>query len=63
MNPDKGFIEADRALVSALANGDAGAAAKLVDDDFTWVDMQEDAAVKTIKISKASRSQDCHDPP
>ena len=29
---------ADRALVAALANGDAGAAAALFDDDFTWVD-------------------------
>jgi len=29
---------ADRALVSALAGGDAGAAAVLLDDEFTWVD-------------------------
>jgi hypothetical protein len=35
---DDGFIQADRVLVSALANGDAGAAAELLDDDFTWVD-------------------------
>ncbi len=33
-------LDADRALVSALANGDAGAAAALLDDDFTWVDIQ-----------------------
>jgi hypothetical protein len=39
VNADKGFIAADRALVSALANGDAAAAAQLLDDDFTWVDM------------------------
>jgi hypothetical protein len=28
----------DRALVAALANGSAGAAAALLDDEFTWVD-------------------------
>jgi hypothetical protein len=35
---DDGYIQADRVLVSALANGDAGAAAELLDDNFTWVD-------------------------
>ncbi len=39
MQPDRGFIQADRVLVSSLANGDAGAAAELLDDDFAWVDM------------------------
>jgi hypothetical protein len=38
VSPDTGFIQSDRALVSALANGDADAAALLLDDDFTWVD-------------------------
>jgi len=31
-------MRADRTLVAALAKGDAGAAAGLLDDDFTWVD-------------------------
>ncbi len=39
MGLDEGFIAADRALVSALASGDAGAAAELLDDDFIWVDI------------------------
>ena len=38
MTPDEGFIQADHVLVSALAHGDAGAAAELLDDDFIWVD-------------------------
>ena len=38
MTPDEGFIQADHVLVSSLANGDAGAAAELLDDDFIWVD-------------------------
>src|SRR5512141_2857820 len=36
--PDADVMQADRAQVAALANGDAGAAAALLDDDFTWVD-------------------------
>jgi hypothetical protein len=32
------LVLADHALVSALANGDARAAAVWLDDDFTWVD-------------------------
>ncbi len=40
MAPDDDLLTADRALVSALASGDAGAAATLLDDDFTWVDIQ-----------------------
>jgi len=36
MNDD--LLDADRALVAALANGDAGAAAALLDDDLSWVD-------------------------
>ena len=32
-------VEADRALVAALAAGNASAAAPLLDDDFTWVDV------------------------
>ena len=39
MGLDEGFIQADRVLVSSLANGDAGAAAELLDDDFTLVDI------------------------
>ena len=39
MDADKGLIAADRALVSALASGDAAAPAHLLDNDFTWVDM------------------------
>lgn len=38
MSPDEGFIQADHVLVSALAHGDAGAAAELLDDEFIWVD-------------------------
>jgi hypothetical protein len=38
VTPDDGFIQADHVLVSALAHGDAGAAAELLDDDFIWVD-------------------------
>jgi len=33
------LLSADRALVAALASGDAGTAAGLLDDDFTWVDI------------------------
>jgi Domain of unknown function (DUF4440) len=40
MTPDDDLLTADRALVSALANGDAGAAAALLDADFTRVDIQ-----------------------
>ena len=36
--PDDDAIDADRALVAALAKGDASAAAAWLDDDFTWVD-------------------------
>jgi len=36
---DDELISADRALVAALANGDTGTAAGLLDDDFTWVDI------------------------
>ena len=36
--PDADVMHADRALIAALAKGDAGAAAALLDDDFTWVD-------------------------
>ena len=36
--PDDDAMHADRALVAALAKGDAGAAAPLLDDEFTWVD-------------------------
>jgi hypothetical protein len=36
---DEGFIQADRVLVSSLANGDAGAAAELLDDAFTLVNI------------------------
>ena len=36
MNDDP--LAADRALVAALAKGDAAAAAALLDDDFSWVD-------------------------
>lgn len=32
------MLRADRTLVAALAKGDAGAAAGLLDDDFTWID-------------------------
>ena len=39
MAQDDELLAADRALVSALANGDAGAALGLLDDDFTWVDI------------------------
>jgi hypothetical protein len=39
MNADRGFMRADRALVSALANGCAGVAAQLLGDDFTWIDI------------------------
>ena len=35
---NEAVLHSDRALVAALANGDAGAAAALFDDDFTWVD-------------------------
>jgi hypothetical protein len=38
MAQDDELLAADRALVSAPANGDAGTAASLLDDDFTWVD-------------------------
>ena len=38
MRQDDELLKSDRALVSALANGDAAAAAALLDDDFTWVD-------------------------
>ena len=36
MNDD--VLRADRSLVAALANGDAGTAAAWLDDEFTWVD-------------------------
>jgi hypothetical protein len=36
--PDIEWMTADRALVAALARGDADAAAALLDDDFLWVD-------------------------
>ncbi len=36
--PNDDAIDADRALVAALAKGDASAAAAWLDDDFTWVD-------------------------
>ena len=35
---NEAVLHSDRALVAALANGDAVAAAALFDDDFTWVD-------------------------
>ncbi len=35
---NEAVLHSDRALVAALANGDAGAAAALFDDDFIWVD-------------------------
>lgn len=38
MTQDDDLLTADRVLVSSLATGDAGAAAALLDDDFTWVD-------------------------
>src|SRR5476649_1227151 len=38
MHGDDGLGQADRALVSALAIGDAAAATALLDGDFTWVD-------------------------
>ena len=40
MRQDDELLTADRALVAALANGDAGTAAALLDDDFTWVDIR-----------------------
>jgi Domain of unknown function (DUF4440) len=36
---DDDVMHADHALVAALANADVGAAATLLDDDFTWVDL------------------------
>ena len=38
MAQDDELRTADRALVAALAHGDAGAASGLLDDDFTWID-------------------------
>jgi len=52
MNADKGFTQADRALVSALANGDTGVAAQLLDDDFTWVDVHGRIATKAQLAQK-----------
>jgi hypothetical protein len=40
MTIDDELIEADRALVAALAKRDAHAAAALLDDEFTWIDCQ-----------------------
>jgi hypothetical protein len=37
--PDDDAMHADRALVAALAKGDAGAVTASLDDDFTWVDI------------------------
>jgi hypothetical protein len=39
MRHDDELLTADRALVAALASGDAGTAAGLLDDDFTWIDI------------------------
>src|SRR5665647_504934 len=39
MTPDDELLTADRALVAALANGDASAAAALLDDEFSWVNV------------------------
>jgi hypothetical protein len=49
MNDDA--LRADRALVAALAQGDAGAAMALLDDDFNWVDLNGRILDKTQTLS------------
>jgi hypothetical protein len=53
MNDD--VRNADRALVSALANGDARAAAAWLDDEFTWVDCNGRVLDKTQTASASPK--------
>jgi hypothetical protein len=57
MTPTDDLLTADRALVAALANGDARAAAALLDDDFTWVDSHG------RMLDKQQAAQDLPTPP
>ncbi len=45
--PDDDAMIADRALMAALAKGDARAVARSLDDDFTWVDIDGRVLDKT----------------
>jgi ketosteroid isomerase-like protein len=47
MTEQSDVLAADRALVSALANGDAQAALAWLDDDFVWVEIDGRALSKT----------------
>ena len=49
-------LGADRALLAALAKGDAGAAAAMLDDDFMWVDCNGRMLDKTQTVGALPKS-------